>query len=145
MLDALRPTILRIVYIGAGTLVGGYVAQACWVLSGERQTRVSDVIMSTFVDGCTCNSIGRVSVNVGIISKFHFTAINGIICLYKYAFFTTFVLCNAVAAAATKKCRNKFTLICFVIPILIYAAHTTVICPLYFAPRFRMVRQGRRR
>ncbi|PRP79299.1 ABC transporter B family member 11-like [Planoprotostelium fungivorum] len=39
LMDALRPTILRIVYIGAATLVGGYIAQCCWVLSGERQTR----------------------------------------------------------------------------------------------------------
>jgi len=39
MLDALMPTIMRIVYLGICVLLGGYISQALWIFSGENQAR----------------------------------------------------------------------------------------------------------
>jgi len=39
LINAMVPLILNIVYLGFGMLVGGYIAQCMWVLTGEYQTR----------------------------------------------------------------------------------------------------------
>lgn len=39
LLDATRPLILTLVYLGTATLVAAYVANSFWIMSGEQQTR----------------------------------------------------------------------------------------------------------
>lgn len=51
LLNVLLPTIKAIVGLGAGMLIGGYVAQCSWVLSGETQVKVTFSISSHFSFG----------------------------------------------------------------------------------------------